>query len=167
MAKLTASKVASLRSSTALATPVFHVYVVENTTDGGRYVSVRKNISATAFWSLLCVGARDPNFDQPIHNSIRVMGDQNSYLEDSHHKITRVATYTSKTEAQVVAAKMIENNAMKARAYNATRPSAGASADFEWKSETESAAMVKAAKAKTRARKSAKVTVPATTEAVA
>lgn len=133
MSKIPASQLANRN----LSKPVFHVYVVENTTDGGRYVSVRKNISATAFWNLLCSGARDPNFDQPIHNSIRKMRDEMRYLEDSHHKITRVDTFTTKVEAQKVAAQMIENNANKARAYNATRPSVGATEGWRWYSEAE------------------------------
>jgi len=149
----------------SLLETVYHVYVVTNTKTGGKYVSVRKNISKNAFWSLICVGARNENFDQPIHQSVREMGDENSYLEDSHHTITLVQTFRKKVDAQELAGKMIEQNAVKAIALNATRPAAGASETFTWFSPETTEQVVKAkAKARRAAKARAKVS---TTEQVA
>jgi hypothetical protein len=133
-------------ASIALNVNVYHVYVVTNTKTGGKYVSVRKNISATAFWNLLRVGARDRNFNQPIHESIRDMHDENRKLDESHHTIRCIATYTSKKEARVHATNLIQNNAWKARALNAARPAADPEVEFYWKSEEETLAELAAAK---------------------
>jgi hypothetical protein len=136
---------------------VYHVYVIENTKTGGKHVSVRKNITVSAFWSLLKAGSRDQNFNTPIHMAIREAQDQNSTLEDSSFSIRRVVTYTSKVEAQEFAAKLIESHAHKAKAYNAQRPAAGSSPDFKWASEEESARIIaELAKAERLAKKQAK-----------
>lgn len=143
MSKVPASKVAGL---IAKATPVYHIYVVSCDANGGKYVSVRKNISSTALLNLLVVGSRDANFNQPIHDSIRQYGR-------NKHVVRLVGSYTSKTEAQVIAAKMIEDNAVKAKALNGTRPKAGASETFVWYSPEDSKAAVKANAKKTRTAK--------------
>jgi hypothetical protein len=153
MAKLTTAKItarATSKSSKALLQPVYNIFVMENTKTsgpyaGGRYVSVRKNLSIKAFWRIMCAGARDYNFDQPIHYSMRKDGD-------NAHSVRLIGTYTSKTEAQVIAAKMIESNARKDRALNAARPKAGAApkTEFVWEPEAETTARLRAErKAKT------------------
>lgn len=153
MSKLTATELANRD----LRFHVYHVYVIENTKTGGRYVGVRKNITISALWSLMKVGAKNPNFSMPIHESIREAGDQNAALEDSSHAIRRIATFTSKNEAQQLATKLIEANANKARAYNAQRPAIGASENFEWANEEEAAKIfAEKAKAERLAKKQAK-----------
>jgi hypothetical protein len=122
-----------------LSTVVYHVYVIQNTKTGGKHVSVRKNITINALWSLIKAGSRDPNFNTPIHMAVREAGDQQSSLEDSSFTIRRVKTFTSKVEAQELAAKLIENHAFAAEALNAARPAVGASEDFQWLSEEKSA----------------------------
>ena len=138
MSKLTASEVANRD----LKVNVFHVYVIEDETTGGQYVTVRKNISIKALWSLIKAGSRDPNFSMPILAAVRDAGDQNSSLEESQFDIRRVATFTTKVEAQELASKLIEKNAFEARALNAARPKVGASETFQWLSEEASQAVL-------------------------
>jgi len=140
-----------------LRTSVYHVYVVECTAKtgesaGARYVSVRKNISPRAFWSLLCVGARDPNFDQPIHRSIRAMRDENEWLEDSHHTIRNAGTFLKKDDALKLACELIDKAVFAVKSLNYTRPTV-TERPFEWVKEP---AEVKALLSKKAPRKTAR-----------
>jgi hypothetical protein len=102
----------------------YFVYAVRCTVTGWVYVSVRK-VSEKAFMSLLKTGARDPNFDQPIHRSFREHGAE-------AHTIKRLGTYEAKEDAQEHQTRLIEQNAKRGIGLNASRPSAFASEDFQW-----------------------------------
>jgi hypothetical protein len=142
----TAKKVVDAMMTVAI---VYHVYVVRCIVTGWVYVSVRK-VSKNAFMSLLKTGARDPNFDQPIHRSFRDHGAEK-------HTITSVATYDTKEEAQEHQTRMIEANAKRGIGLNAARPGAFATENFVWLS---AAAAEEADKAKKARKAKAKKVSP-------
>ena len=156
MAKLSANAAAARLASKRAVTPVFNIYVIENTKTGGKYVTVRQNISGEAFLRIVTNGSRATygNGTEPIIWSFQKYGPE-------AHTIRRVGQYTSKTEARIIAAKMIENVALKGLSLNGGRARAGASETFVWLSEAETKA-----RAKTTTKKSVKKQ-PVTAEASA
>jgi hypothetical protein len=146
------SKSVSTKSTTAKVVEVFNpyfVYAVRCIVTGWVYVSVRK-VSEKAFMSLLMSGARDPNFDQPIHRSLREHGEEK-------HTIKKLGTYETKEEAQEHQTRLIEANAKKGVGLNAARPGAFASENFQWLS---AAAAEEADKAKKARKAKAKKVSP-------
>ena len=148
---------------------LFCILIVRCLKTGGRFVSVR-SVSPQAFVTGLKACAKDVNFgayNSPILESIRKYGvDGHSISLHSSHKTRRLANMAKK--------ELVERQAISQPAVNLNwnrpvknLPTVDANGNqFFWKTEEQVAEMVKAKRARAKAR-AAKVTVPATTEAVA
>ena len=159
MSKLTSAQLKSYLNSSSAKTfvkPVFYLYVIENVKTGWKYVTVRQNMSGEAFMRIVAADAFDDAQRIPLLWSVRKFGI-------NAHEIKRIAAYTTREEARVVMAKMIEGYAVKEMSLNGGRPRIGASADFYWKSEKEIAAenRVKSTSTKTAKKQKAEVTASA------
>ena len=132
MSKLTSAqyKAYLAAGSKAYVEPVFHLYVIENTKIGAKYVTVRQNLSGEAFLRIVEADSHDDAQRIPLLWSVRKFGI-------NCHSISRVASYTDKTEARTVMAKMIEKLAEAGLSLNAGRPKVGASSGFYWLPEAE------------------------------
>jgi hypothetical protein len=151
MSKLTSAQLKSyLNGGTkAFVKPVFHLYVIECVKTGGKYVTVRQNMSGEAFMRIVEADSHDDAQRIPLLWSVRKYGI-------NAHEIRRVASYTSKMEARVVMARMIESIALNGISLNGNRPKAGASETFTWLPEAEAKKAIAARLAKKAAPKKAK-----------
>ncbi len=150
MSKLTSAQFKAYVNGGAKAhvEPVFHIHVITNDLNGTKYVTVRQNLSAEAFFKIVSADTRDHAAQIPLLWSFRQFG------RDSH-SIRTIATYTDRDEARAVAAKMIERLALKGLSLNAGRARVGATETFAWGTKAEGKAAQAAAIAKAKAARAA------------
>ena len=148
MSKLTSAQLTAYLNKGDFVKPVFHLYVIECAKTGGKYYTVRQNMSGEAFMRIVAMTVNNDADRSPLAWSVRRYGFNS-------HEIKRIATYTDKSEARIFAAGLIEKIASKGLSLNGGRARVGASDNWNWYSENEAKKLT--AKSKNKPAKSAPV----------